>query len=816
MAELLHSTQVQFSSRWSSKTWRKIIVGFTLISVAFAFIGKTWRGSGLDLVIDYRYSARQVGMFDRPEARIFYDFGQNFRQEDSVRVKLRQGVNRSRMRFPLPDNLANTTVRFDPSDAVPAQMEIYVLGLHDRISGNRLETLKLKRLTTKKDGVYITQAGEFAIIECLIDDPVCLIETGFAVPEAAVRVRGISAAILPSLGVGIFVGGLALALSLWASSLWSLVRAGFKQLANLFRSSQDVKLSWTQVSALVAFCLALVILTWTYRGNYEQFRVVEAPFQPQFAGPATPTSDALAIWVTGALNFHALNEPYRSTYRCLPAIWHASFLNLHFDISRVPMAMFYAWLAVFTCFFLTATPLGKAYFLACLWGVIFSYASNFKYLAPHAFGPGMMAFGTGVIGTYLVALTIFRSQLNRATIIPCIFGFLSLGIGGSARGPLLLAGVSMLILATLVTLSLKKPKLLWLVTIGGVAFLIPGVIDSRLRSQHQINNNGWSALYVTYSDPEHKWNTDTYVNGYLKNLPDDWTEKKAYHRGILKEFFQFRLSPEGWKDLSEKIWGRTYIDGRVFVTTPFQTVGVGFVILALILSLKSRKTQKNLGSMWLCLHGLIPLILDRVEIWNWSAMGWILLSYMVLLCAICLVLRLHLGLVVILAGYACVVFHSCVGMTGSARAAATYNYFLFLVYLLAPLEYCLAQSKLRSKFCWQPPKFEILTIGIYAFFLAVISFGVFVIRTDFEELHRAFYLMDGEQKLVMKLSNDRNLNRSLYLPPKGEGHVFYTTYDHLQPGFFRVVDPDFRPADVGWRTLLDPLPLSPPVLPYRE
>ena len=246
-------------------------------------------------------------------------------------------------------------------------------------------------------------------------------------------------------------------------------------------------------------------------------------------------------------------------------------------------------------------------------------------------------------------------------------------------------------------------------------------------------------------------------------------------------------------------------------TVQFRVVGLGLILFTVAQMLYSRVPRTPLATAWLCFHGLLPLILYGLDVWQWNLMGWFLLLYMIALVAISIGLRLYLTLVVVLAGYACVVFHSSVGMTGSWRAAATYSYFLFLAYLLAPIEYWLGQKRQVWESCWTGTKTEGIAAGAYLVFILGASVGCFVLKTDFEELHRRFFLQEGDQRFVMKVSNDPTLDRSLYLPPLNVNHVFYTKYDHLKPGFFRVVDSDYRPVENGWKTLIDPLELSPPV-----
>lgn len=768
------------------------------------------KGPGLDLVITYRYSVEDRGQFIRPEARIYFDRGNGTRQEDSIAVKLKSGVQLSKMSFPLPNDLNDLAARFDPSDLVPSQLEIYDMALYDRITGDRLEKVQLKRITTWKEGVLITETSDFVIIESLVDDPICKVQLKNDEPDARKKVTGLAGAILPSIKNALIAAVLVFAGGVWGRSLIEWTRKLPGRLREGFEESKP-DLGWVKPVSTTAYIVGVILFVWLFRGNYEEFRLIEEPFTPQFASAKTPTSDALGIWMTGALQFHALNEPYVSTYRCLPAIWHASFLNLHFDVALVPVTMMACWLAVFTLFFFTANPLGRLYFLAGLWGIVLTYFLNFKAIAPHVFGPGMMAFGAVFVGVYLVTQAIFRLEPNRMNLLLGMLGFLSIGIAGVVRGPQLLAGVSLVILTVIVALLAKQPKLYWLTVLGGICFLLPGMVDGKIREAHKVTNNGWSALYCVYANPEHKWNSDIYIEGYLRPRPDDWEEQKVYHKEILNKFLEFRLSADGWKDLGYKVWQRTYLDGHSLTTVQFRIVGIGFLLFTLLQLFYTRVPRNPFATIWLCLHGLLPIILYAVDNWQWYLMGVLLLTYMIAMVVIGIKLRLWLTMVVILAGYACVIFHCSVGLTGSWRAAGTYSYFLFLAYLLAPLEYWIGQKRQVWETCWSGTKAEGIAGGAYLAFIAVGSLGCFLVKTDFEGLHRHFFLQEGEQRLVMKLSNDTNLNRSLYLPPLNVNHVFYTDYDHLQPGFFRVVDSNYKPKENGWKTLIDPLELSPPV-----
>ncbi len=809
LSDLFEATRDRIQRLWSDSRWRIALLLVPLLSAGIAFGLKVHQGSGLDLVITYRFSAEKAPGLDPPEAQIFFDLGEGVREEDSLAIPLKRGVNLSEMVFPYPNDLKDPDLRFDPSDVFPSQLEIYDLAFRDRITGKHLQKIKLSRITKRKEGVHVISTGDMLIIENLVDDPMTKFKTGFPAGKAIPKIMGPTAAIGPAILTGLKFG----LVFLLGSLVWSGFSNWVVQLTRRPTLGPKLELGSFEIATTAAFAVATITLAWLFRGNYEAFRLIQEPFTPQFAGPKTPTSDALGIWITGALNFHALNEPYVSTYRCLPAIWHASFLSFKFDIAWVPMAMFFSWITVFTLFFLTANRVGKLYWLACVWGMVLTYDSNFRILAPHVFGPGMMAFGGGVVGIYLVAQAIFRPVQNAREWFLAGVGFLSLGIAGSVRGPQLLTGVSLLLLAGLVALLLKRPNLLWLIGIGAVCFLLPGYLDGQIRAKHQVTNNGWSALFCAYTDENHKWNPDLYIEEYLEHRPDGWEEQKAYHHDILKKFLQFRLSGEGWKDLGAKLWSRTYLDGRSLMTLPFQIIGCLFILSAWIYYLRSDSSCRLWIAIGITIHGFLPLLLGWVDHSHWQWMGHLLLFYMVVSVVLCIVLRLYLTMVVILAGYACMVFHASVGMTGSWRVAATYSNFMFLSYVLAPLELWVTRGRSNQEQSWSRPRFETGVGVLYLGFLAASSFGSVLIRSDFEKLHRQFYLQEGEQRLVMKLSNSTDFNRSLYLPPRGVNHVFYTMYDHLEPGFFRVVDPEYYPKENGWRTLIDPLELSPNVPP---
>jgi len=814
------------------RTWVRVACLWAALLVLILLWGALQR-PGVDIVIYGRISLGEGAdtIATLPRAKLYVDYGEGMLEEDATSKVFRPSMNRSELRFSLPPGI-QPKLRFDPFERGPGQLEIYDLWLEDRLTGEVLTKLKQSRVRSDMEmdvlpGVTLLSSNEV--------DPQVRISLTKELPQAREDARSFLGYIPRAAGTAL-VAALLLFFGLAFAGAINLPR-----LVQRFFSSITSRLGPLRLSplplrsrldqALFALFLVLVVaLGWNINTYGESLRVMENPFEPQFADPSAPVSDALYIWMRGAMYYYMDDVPSVNVYRPILGLFHASYLKLHFDIAWVPPAIFWSVMILVGVCFVQCGTYGRLFFICAVAAAVLPFHDTFSYIAPHVFGPGVLVYGMGVFGIFLVMGAIMRR--DRIHEIGALLGMIMVSIAGTVRGPQLLGAVLLLGILMLSRFPWKGRHPIIFCVLAVVCFLIPWSADSQIRKAYDIDHNGWAALHSAVESPEHRWDSVTYTEVFMKERPDQPEAREAYYKQIMKDFVAFRFSVEGVKDLFSKAWERSYLDGRGLQKPIYIWLGCGFITLWVITWLWGR--LEDTGQRWrnysrlifVTAHALLPLLLIYLELNHWATVGWVVLLYTALILPL-LALRWRLWLTfgVLAFGIGSLFLHCAVGLTGSNRAAGTYNFYIFLSWFLVPLELYLrslatpkpepqslsgSKSKEKDKVPPSTSKPEIAlvnpwSVGILAGWLFFLFFGNFLMRPDAKRVFQEFYMPEDNRSIAIKIANKPSLDRSLYMEPI-RSLCFYTPYDGLQPGFLKKLPEGFeKPERHGEHSLTDPI-----------
>ena len=539
-----------------------------------------------------------------------------------------------------------------------------------------------------------------------------------------------------------------------------------------------------------------------------------------------PHSDALVPWLHGALSYYFSDRPPTSLYRPTVGIFFASILSIFFDTRAIPLfyssvavllvARSFHWLSerntVAVCLLIAMTSFG--------------YADFFSSVAPWTLMTDFSAWLFTLAGL-LLSLQVLESRRGEWLAL----AILPLGISAAIRGPMLVGGIAILVLALFRLRHARHGARN--AALATVALFLPFLVDIAIQRTHGVINNGLTAMYCFYAEPAG-------AGTYSPACWSSFVALKPEGTRIFADYLAFLISPLGMAQTLSglgNIWSRATLPILGFL--PVLVIACAVYALACFRSGPRDFGQVRhltgapvgLFALMLAGNGFLPelLVLAAAIVafqwWPRHAMRDRSMQLIRIAAAvIVLVVAAHLansisgsGFFALCVGlgipyaawrlrsvwvaglyaayFASAVFLAVLGLV-FGRLIETFSFALHLAFLIAVVELLRrppVQPTSRPEGAIDRP--SILGVAAALGFLYSATFLPSLpekreIRKHFEEEARNGHF-------AIKVSSEQRLNLSLYV--LGTGNLVYSEYDTGRPGaivrFARIVGADGGPPE---------------------
>jgi hypothetical protein len=492
---------------------------------------------------------------------------------------------------------------------------------------------------------------------------------------------------------------------------------------------------------------------------------------PGFFGTArAPHSDALGNWLYGALEFFFFKDfTNELLFRPQVGIFFSSILAISGDIAVVPALFTGALVAVFLLHAAVEGP--RARLIAC--GLLAHFVVNYDPVVAAAAVDSLNTDFMAMVFT-LAGLLLVPAALRGFAVAPgaggrgdagaralLYTGFLMVGLAATLRGPMLIAGPVLVLLAAAdawrrgvrtATIALDSLAAALLV-------VLPVVADTMLIAGAGVSGSGMPTLYSVVADPAHRLSAETHFQ-YIDRHPTNAEVVRAY--------LAFVFSPEGAGVLLRH-WQERLAGDLAWVTAgPVGAVLTGLYAVVVLLPRRaahSRPVPGLLRGARLAVLGLLALGLAMPE----RLPDGLITAALLTVVAVAGLGSGHVyGPAFAATSAGGTLFLALTGTTGYARIIVTFQYALLGALLALALEGP------------EPPggrwrhRARGLAAAVPVAFVAVLYSANFILDPPLRQTYHSQVL---GRSAAIKLSGDRQLDRCVYFT--GSRDILFTRYDEV-------------------------------------
>jgi len=527
-------------------------------------------------------------------------------------------------------------------------------------------------------------------------------------------------------------------------------------------------------ACLVLVIAAIAMLTAQFIAT---FLAPEDMLNPAFGTAWAPYSDALKPWLHGGLSFLFELPPPDYLYRPTIGVFWSAILAATGRVEMIPI-FFSLWLLVFIV---------GAYLLArdsalrntlVLWLCVstFCFWDTWYTLYIATTNVDLAAFVLTVSG---VILLLLGPNDSKGATWELLAGSLCLGIAAAIRGPMMIAGILIILVRVFLIAGVSSRLLL----LSAFAFVGPIAFDIVLQRHYGVVNNGEVAFFCAYFDPTHGWTPACHTE-YLARRPS-----KAE---MLQGYLGFISSRSGLHHLLSSLYWRVSRDLSVLQSSEVLALITAMGLLGSRTKMSffaeqpfdraSSSTPYSRLTHWtqgpgspllkaVLVAGSLLFLRKFAGAHEWSGLAWL-----ALVIAAALSLRLWNSLLC-LGGYiAGTAFLVLIGLTQD-RLQNTFAFTLCLGVGLLIMEtrpHRVRESKGNNR---ATRVFAGAVLALVAFLYLGNYLAPSTLRSTYQrDIHA--------RRAAIKVSDDRTVNRSLYFT--GDRVLVYVEHDSLPIGAVRV------------------------------
>ncbi len=501
-----------------------------------------------------------------------------------------------------------------------------------------------------------------------------------------------------------------------------------------------------------------------------------------FGTPSTPYSDALDPWLRGTLSYYFLGKPLWQLYRPTIGTFFASILSAVFDTRAIPILFFVAMIFFLARMFHKLPETVAAAVVLWLAMCAFAYLDFFSSSAPWTLTVDFIALFFTLAGVLLCLRAIDAGE-PRQLILSC----LPLGIAAAIRGPMLIGGIGLLVLAAAL---FRNQRHRWrYIGLATAMWLLPFCVDIAIQKQYAVTNNGLLSLFCFYADPRG-------LGMYTDECWALFSIRQPSASQVIGEYASYLVSAPGMRH-----WFSVFTACWLVASLPLVSFLMPLSILSFVVTVALRLTScvdkaqaKRLAVVTGCLMTGAAILFLAGHYYSDAIPAAVTAAAL----AIGLPLGAWFCRSVWIGGLYIVFFASCaflasVGMAFD-RLIVTFAFALHLAFLLTLIE-SLGQPATPAGATNVSP--DRLTIGTLLLLIAFLYTGNNLVDLPRKvELKRRFKNEVYQRQAAIKIASERRLDRSLY--QLGDGNLVYTRYDQASIGsviqYSYMIGADGRPA----------------------
>jgi hypothetical protein len=540
--------------------------------------------------------------------------------------------------------------------------------------------------------------------------------------------------------------------------------------SSIFVSNNNQALLLSRYASAVITLILLAMLFFQMTGDFAQGVT-------SFGTWRSPYSDALAPWLHGALNYLFYGEPHGYLYRPTIGVFFGSVISVTDRIEAI--SVFFAVLAA--SFLLLAIPQSdpdlRLALLAWLFIAALNYMTVIQSLNFENLMPDLPAFVFTLAGFYLVLISIRASRTDRFVLA---IGFLAIGVAATIRGPMMLAGLTMLSLLYAIMVGERRLRLL---LPAAMLFLLPISLDIVSQRIYGVINNGVMTMFCFYTEPSYTWTTPCQTR-YLEIKP------KASI--VIANYIQTLLSKQGFSIVIGNLGARIHAEGQQLRSGVFW--GTFFVTALLQCWVMARNHGWRNGAATVSerfcvlmrdrhftVSRIILVALTGLVAHKWGSPATLVMTLSVTVLFISLGLRLYRPMLAVVAYWVGAIFLALMTQAQQDRLGLTFSFTLYLAIFL-----CVCDRPRVQKADLNPPIVRWLarsTVIVVLF----LYFGVFLFPSQWRVIYQS--QVEG-RTAALKISEDRD--RCLYFT--GARDLVYVTCDRTPIGSVRQYSKIEAPA----------------------
>lgn len=466
-------------------------------------------------------------------------------------------------------------------------------------------------------------------------------------------------------------------------------------------------------------------------------QLTEAYSQPNIFGTTqSPYSDAL-LWLRGTL--HLLTDlPFK--YRPTLNLFFSSLYSLTQTLNIIPLFGIIFFLINCTLLFYFSLIQSKIYiFLVLLFFTVF-FSESIEPLNVGQFMIDFLPFGMTLFGTILVG-TGLKTKKKSAVVI--MTGLMLIGIAVPLRGVPLLGGA---IIVAIVSVALwHNCQRVWAL-MAPCIFLSPLLLDICLQRYYGNMNSSIFSFFCFYHNPNHSYTT--VGKRVLQSMGISDGE-------VLLTYFRYLFTPEGLQVFWNFIDKLNRDVSSLITTSHYLSLFVMTFVLTLLLNLGIVRER---GKILLPFSKFIILSVFLFFLIAFSKIvGVVLLIGCLLLLLFAIATQHYISGSLFAMYIGGLIFFALMGMPGEERVASCYSFGL-------PLGLLFLLFEDSSMVNFEKTRIVHLIVTVNVFFVVFLYTG-----SSFLPDPKVSKLSPG---MVIKISDDPAINRSLYYDQKGQ--VFYT------------------------------------------
>lgn len=372
----------------------------------------------------------------------------------------------------------------------------------------------------------------------------------------------------------------------------------------------------------------------------------------------------------------------------------------------------------------------------------------------------MVVFFGGIFGPYTVSLGALMTEPvawalgivayllithgirgDRIAMFPALVGFVALGVVAAIRG-LHLAG-GLLVYVGVCLWFFRRERLDRLAALL-FAFLGPLAFDVVLQKAYGVENNAYQ-LIATFVKPPH-----TYVDANRF----EFLRSHAPGSVALKMFANFMIHGDG-VSVVVHFMAESAEKQLKAVSAPVLLVLAALATRLHPGGLRARRKTSALTAAHLVVLAAVATF-DEVN-------RWLVLVWICVICVVGLLRRMPFTFVASALYLGCLALHICTCSAGGVRPASTFVFFLYFAIVA-----CAWETSRDAKVPVETRPMKVVP-GLAAVAMASLYLGFIVIR--FLPAQQAFKRDVAGLKAAMKIADDRDKKRSLYMD--GQGETFF-------------------------------------------